>query len=153
MEQISKELMPGVVVQPLKVLRAEAGNVMHVLKHSDNIMDSFGEVYVSTIHHSSIKGWKKHKKMISNLVVPQGAVSFVFYDDRADSPTNGQFREVTLSPSDYNRVTVYPGVWMAFKGLGLGESIVINCASIEHDPNEADSEPIEESKIIPKYQF
>ena len=65
--------------------------------------------------------------MTLNLVVPVGAVKFVIYDDREGSPTRGQFEEITLSPeSCYQRLTVAPGLWMAFYGEGEGISMLMD---------------------------
>ena len=73
-----------------------------------------------------------------NLVVPVGAVKFVIYDDREGSPTCGQFEEITLSPeSCYQRLTVAPGLWMAFYGEGEGISMLMDIIPEPHDPSEA----------------
>ena len=43
----------------------------------------------------------------------------------------------------YQRLTVPPGIWVAFSGEGPGENIVLNIASIPHDPVEAETLPWE----------
>ena len=77
--------------------------------------------------------------MTLNLVVPVGAVKFVIYDDREGSPTRGQFEEITLSPeSCYQRLTVAPGLWMAFYGEGEGHyPVLMDIIPEPHDPSEA----------------
>ena len=70
--------------------------------------------------------------------LPVGAVKFVIYDDREGSPTRGQFEEITLSPeSCYQRLTVAPGLWMAFYGEGEGISMLMDIIPEPHDPSEA----------------
>ncbi|MEQ3421209.1 dTDP-4-dehydrorhamnose 3,5-epimerase, partial [Phocaeicola vulgatus] len=92
----------------------------------------------SQIEHGAAKGWKRHNRMTLNLVVPVGAVKFVIYDDREGSPTCGQFEEITLSPeSCYQRLTVAPGLWMAFYGEGEGISMLMDIIPEPHDPSEA----------------
>jgi dTDP-4-dehydrorhamnose 3,5-epimerase len=70
-----------------------------------------------------------------NLVTVSGAIKFVIYDDRENSKTKNSFFEIVLSLSNYQRLTVPSGLWMAFQGLG-DSNLLMNMASIEHDPNE-----------------
>ena len=74
--------------------------------------------------------------MTLNYAVPIGKIKFVLYDDRKGSKTKGELVELFLGPENYSLVTVPPGVWNGFKGLGTETSIVANCATIPHDPEE-----------------
>jgi dTDP-4-dehydrorhamnose 3,5-epimerase len=76
----------------------------------------------------------------AELVVPSGEVRFVVRDDR------GAAEAFHLTPDRaeaYGRLTVPPGLWMAFGGVGEGLNLLLNLASIEHDPTEADSRPLD----------
>ena len=107
---------------------------------TDAGFDGFGEAYFSTINQNDIKGWKKHTKMTLNLVVPVGAIEFVVYDeDKKD------FFCVILSQKNHQRLTVKAGLWMAFRGIDKN-NMLLNLASIEHDPNEAMNTEIDEIK-------
>ena len=139
------EQMDGISLSPLKIIKGEDGNVMHALKKTESSFSTFGEAYFSTVNYLSIKGWKKHTKMHSNLIIPHGEIQFVFYDDRKESKTNGCFFSIDLSQKNYQRLTVEPGLWMAFKGLSKAQNTVLNLASICHDPNEALNDPIDSS--------
>lgn len=110
-----------------------AGDVLHVLKCSDNGFKSFGESYFSWIHYNSIKAWKRHKRMTMNLVVPIGRVRFVFY-----STKQNKFRIEDIGESRYCRITVPAGIWFGFKGLSQTSSLILNTSDIMHDPNEVD---------------
>ncbi|MBP6714687.1 MAG: dTDP-4-dehydrorhamnose 3,5-epimerase family protein [Aliarcobacter sp.] len=129
--------MEGVILTPLKQIVNPKGDLYHALKKSDNGYKSFGEAYFSTVIKDEIKGWKKHTVMVLNLIVPIGAVEFIIYDDRIDSSTKNQFFSLILSQENYQRLTVPAGVWMAFKGIGEDLNMLLNIASIEHDPSEA----------------
>ncbi len=129
----------GVTLSPLKIIQGDKGNVMHALKSVEQSYTSFGEAYFSTIHCNEIKGWKKHHQMVLNIVVPVGKIKFVIFDDRQDSATKNQFYEVVLSPENYYRLTVQPGLWMAFKGMSEGLNMLLNIASIPHNPLEAEN--------------
>ena len=116
---------------PLKQIHNLKGDIFHAMKKSDEGFDGFGEAYFSTINQNDIKGWKKHTKMTLNLVVPVGEIEFVVYDENTK-----EFFSVILSQDNYQRLTVRAGLWMAFTGKSEN-SMLLNIASIEHNPDEA----------------
>ncbi len=133
-------------VTPLRRIQNDKGDIYHALKCSEGSFSQFGEAYFSTVIPNEVKGWKKHIKMVMNLVVPEGAIRFVLYDDREDSRTYGQFYEVTLSADNYCRLTVPAGIWMAFQGKGSALNLLLNIASLEHDPLEAQTVSLDQYK-------
>ena len=44
--------------------------------------------------------------------------------------------DVTLSHSNYKRLTIPPGLWVAFEGIGMNLNLLLNIADLEHDPQE-----------------
>jgi dTDP-4-dehydrorhamnose 3,5-epimerase len=133
----------GVTLIPLKIIKGDKGNVMHALKSEEESFKTFGEAYFSTIHYNEIKGWKKHHQMILNIVVPVGKIKFVIFDDRKNSSTHNCFFEIILSIDNYYRLTLQPGLWMAFKGMNEGLNMLLNIASIPHNPQEAENVTLE----------
>lgn len=137
--------MEGVTLHPLKHIIVSKGDIYHALKSTDEGYAGFGEAYFSQIEQGQAKGWKRHNRMVLNLIVPVGAVKFVVYDDREGSDTRGQFYEVVLSPEDnYQRLTVAPGLWMAFYGVGEGCSMLMDIIPEPHDLSEADRKDLSE---------
>lgn len=130
--------MDGVILTPLKQILHPKGDIFHGMKKSDIGYDGFGEAYFSTINKDDIKGWKKHTKMTLNLVVPVGEIKFVVYDAKTK-----EFLSVTLSQNNYQRLTLKPNLWMAFQGVGE-YNMLLNLASIEHNPNEATTKDLSE---------
>ena len=123
--------MDGVTLTSLRKIEHSKGDVFHAMKASDKGFSGFGEAYFSTVNKSDVKGWKKHTKMTLNLVVVTGEVEFVVH--------NGiDFFNVKLSKGNYQRLTVEPGLWVAFRGLS-DENMLLNIASIEHDPSESEN--------------
>lgn len=138
-------MIAGVLVTPLREIDTPGGNVFHAMKASDAGYRGFGEAYFSTMHAEKIKPWKRHNRMTLNIVVPIGKIRFVLYDDRADSPSKNEFAEVVLgNPGNYARLTVPPGVWMAFQGVAAETSLLLNVADLPHDPEEADRRSLNE---------
>ena len=123
--------MDKIIVTPLKQIYHPKGDLFHAMKKSDNGFDGFGEAYFSTINKKEIKGWKKHTQMTLNLVVVIGEIEFVVFDEDSQ-----EFFSINLSQNNYNRLTVKPNAWMAFRGIGE-YNMLLNLASIEHDPTES----------------
>ena len=123
--------MDGVILTKLKRLSNSKGDVFHAMKEGDIGFYGFGEAYFSTVNQDCIKGWKKHLRMTLNIVVPLGKVEFVIYDEDKNF-----FLNVKLSQENFQRLTIQPGLWMAFKGIEEN-NILLNLANIRHDPNES----------------
>lgn len=121
--------MDGVILTPLKKISHPNGDIFHAMKASDKNFLGFGETYFSSVKQNKIKGWKKHTKMTLNLIAAVGKIHIVVHD-------NNSFFSVVLSKDNYQRLTVAPGLWVAFKGL-TSENIILNVSNIEHDPNES----------------
>ncbi|MFI5125155.1 MAG: dTDP-4-dehydrorhamnose 3,5-epimerase family protein [Chitinophagales bacterium] len=141
-----------VMLTPLRIISGDSGDVMHALKQQEASFYGFGEAYFSTVKNKSVKGWKKHRKMILNLIVSSGAIRFVLYDGRAGSKTFQAIQEFVLSRENYQRLTVPPGIWMAFQGLSDDVNMLLNIASIPHDPADAENLPVE-NELIPFHGF
>ena len=131
--------MDGVTLTLLKQIHHPKGNILHALKKSDKGFNGFGEAYFSIVNEGEIKGWKKHSKMTLNLIVPVGEIKFVIFNKEAN-----EFFDVILSLENYQRLTINPGLWFAFQGLGKGCNMVLNIANIKHDPSEVVSKDLKE---------
>ncbi|CNF07552.1 TPA: hypothetical protein PXJ53_001210 [Yersinia enterocolitica] len=143
MDKIAQKLPLGVLVSPLKKIYNPKGCLFHVMKSTDSGYFNFGEAYFTTVNFGDIKGWKKHSEMVLNLVVIVGEVDFFIYDEVLMMTYS-----VTLSRDNYNRLTIPSGYWVSFKGVGENENIVLNLASIEHDPKESINVPIDSFPLI-----
>jgi dTDP-4-dehydrorhamnose 3,5-epimerase len=139
------KIMKGIKLTPLKHIIVPGGDIYHALRATDEGYVGFGEAYFSQIKQGVIKGWKCHNRYVLNLVVPVGSIKFVIYDDRQDSETVGEFLEITLSTIDnYQRLTVDPGLWVAFCGMSPGVSMLMDIIPEPHDPGEADKKELYE---------
>ncbi|TDB30244.1 MAG: dTDP-4-dehydrorhamnose 3,5-epimerase [Deltaproteobacteria bacterium] len=132
-------MIEGVLVTPQKRILNSKGDILHAMKRSGPGYTGFGEAYFSIVRTGLIKGWKRHRHATLNVVVPVGAIRFVIYDDRQESLTSGRFLDVTLGGANHVRLTVSPGLWMAFQGMNEGINLLLNISNEEHDPTEADN--------------
>jgi dTDP-4-dehydrorhamnose 3,5-epimerase len=129
-------MIDGVIVSPRRIIPDDRGKVMHAMKATDPEFEKFGEVYFSTIYPGVVKGWHLHKEMIINYVVPVGMIKLVLYDEREGSKTKGELNEFYIGQDNYQLVKVPPLVWNGFACVGPTPAMVLNVASIPHDPAE-----------------
>jgi dTDP-4-dehydrorhamnose 3,5-epimerase len=129
-------VIDGVLINHLNQILDERGKIMHMIRSDDEYFEKFGEIYFSFVYPGVVKAWHLHKKMKLNYAVPYGRIKLVLYDDRKDSPSKGELMELFIGPENYKLVTIPTMVWNGFKGLGNTISIVANCATLPHDPEE-----------------
>ena len=130
----------GIITTHLLKIPTDGGDVLHGIKKNEETYFGFGEAYFSNIKKGKIKGWKLHKEMTMNLIVPSGTVKFVFFDEKLKS-----HQELTIGRINYCRVTVPPKTWFAFQGLdNKYPNLVFNFANLQHDPNEVIRKEINE---------
>ena len=58
---------------------------------------------------------------------------------------NKNSKAISYHQTNIIGLTIHPGLWVAFKGLGPTPNLVLNVANIAHDPQE--SEKLDLSKI------
>lgn len=126
----------GILLTPLPIIETMGGDVMHAMKKSDVGYVGFGEAYFSWVSEGVVKAWKKHNRMTMNLVVPVGQVRFVFRVPNSLGVEEFYIEEIGVER--FVRLTVPPGIWFGFKGLGKSQSLVLNIANIPHDPCEVE---------------
>lgn len=129
-------MIKDVRIHPLRQILDERGKVMHMLRYDDPHFERFGEIYFSWVYPGVIKGWHWHKKMTLNYAVPVGMIKLVLYDDREGSSTRGEIQEIFTGEDNYVLITIPPGIWNGFKGIGVKPAMVANCATEPHDPDE-----------------
>jgi len=125
-------MLDSIIVTDLKRIAVLGGDVLHAMRIDSPGYSGYGESYFSIIESGAIKAWKKHSKMTLNLVVPQGMVKFVFTDG------NGNFLIKEIGEQKFTRLTVPPGIWFGFRGLGAAGSLILNISNILHDPREVE---------------
>ena len=109
----------------LKILSDDRGFVQHGMKINDN--NSFGirEVYFSSVNYGFYKGWKKHTRMVLNIIVVQGEINFYLANNKFS-----EFKEIKIARDDYKRLTIMPNQWMAFTSNVKPSSTIINIANL-----------------------
>ena len=142
-------LIDGVALTETKIFEQPLGDVFHGVKQTDEHINGIAEAYFSFVKPGEAKGWKRHKMMTLNLLVPIGEIAFCLFDDRPDSATFGVKQTFTLSRYNYKRLTVPPLIWTAFHGLSLSCNMLVNFTDFPHDPEESENVAIDHIDFIP----
>lgn len=129
-------MIEGITVTKLARIPDERGAIFPMMRADESDFDGFGEIYFSQVFPGVVKGWHLHQVMILHYVAIVGRVKLVVYDDRPRSATYGEINEFFLGDVNYIRIRIPAQVWNGFKGVGTTPSIVANCASVPHDPQE-----------------
>lgn len=139
----------GVKIVPLRLIADDRGAVLHMLRRDAPHFEDFGEVYFSLVKPGVVKGWKRHRQMTLNLAVPVGRIRLVMFDGRETSASRGRVQSIELGDREdiYRLAVVPPGIWTAFKAEGDAPALVANCASLPHDPAEADNRPLTDPPV------
>lgn len=140
-------MIDGVQLSNLRIIPDERGAVLHMVKSTDPAFVGFGEIYFSRITAHQRKPWRRHRVATAQLAVPIGQVRFALYDDRVDSPTDGVTWDVSIGESDYQLLTIPPGLWFAFHNVGLVDALIANCSSIPHNPSQIDRQDLATTTI------
>ena len=135
-----------------KQLPSAGGAVVHAIRQDSAGFSGFAEAYFSLVDEGAAKDWKRHERMTLNLVVPVGSVAFMLGRDLDRGAPPEHLHYVVLGPRRYLRLTVAPGWFMSFAGLGPGQSLVMNVADLQHDPAESLRLALGEGPALPDLQ-
>lgn len=140
-------VVSGVALTAETIITNDKGDISHALKKTSDGFRGFGEAYFSRVDKHAIKGWKRHNQVHINLVVPVGSILVAIHDDRTESETFGKTSVLRLGyPENYSRLTVEPGLWVAFMGEE-DVNLVLNITEREHHPDEADNADLRAIKL------
>ena len=133
---MGKNLIDSITYSPLKKIPNSLGEVWHGIRSSDKEFNYFGEAYFSFIKKGKIKGWKKHNSATLNLIVPLGEIHFFAHDFNVSNYDETKLKKFILGEENYYRLTVPPGVWLAFMGM-KNRNMLLNISDYPHNPEEA----------------
>jgi len=130
----------GLEVYYPPVFSDDRGRVQRMCRVDDPHMGrGMQEIYFSTIYPDVVKAWHLHKEMWLRYACIFGKIRIGLYDDRLGSPTRGNSLSYLINHTDrYCVLCIPPLVWNGFRCAEdwPDYSIVANCASIPHRPDE-----------------
>jgi len=131
-------MIDGVIVKKLARHVDDRGYVMEILRDDDEHFLGFGQVYVSACFPGVIKAWHCHEHQTDNFCVIQGNAKVGLYDDRPDSPTNGEAQAIVAGELSPLLIQIPPLVWHGFMPVGSETAVVVNVPTRHYDRDEPD---------------
>ena len=114
----------------LDTIETPNSNIVKIInKHKSNFF-GINEVYSSSFKKNVIRAWKKHTKMICNILVTRGSIKFVFFDDNFETSD-----EIILTDKQNKILLIKPKIWFGFKGM-KNINTLFNFSNILHVDKE-----------------
>lgn len=135
-------MIDGVEIRDLQINADERGHLVEVFREDWKMYEPEPAMsYYSLSHSGVIRAWHRHTRgQIDHFVCPSGSIKIGIYDDREDSPTQGEINTFVIG--EYNQKVIrIPGeCWHGFKVIGNEQAIMINFPTNLYDYEEPDEE-------------
>lgn len=135
-------MIEGVETKELQVNADERGHLVEVFRDDWDLYDPDPAMsYYSMTYPDIVRAWHRHLEgQTDHFVCPKGRIKIGIYDDRTDSPTQGELN--TFVVGEHNQVAVrIPGAcWHGFKAIGDEPAFLLNFPTNLYDYEEPDEE-------------
>ena len=111
---------------------------MEILRSDDNLLEKFGQVYLTTAYPNVIKAWHYHKQQDDNFCVVKGMAKVALYDGREGSPTKGNVMDFFIGEHNPCLIHIPVGVWHGYKGIGVEPTLLLNAVTLAYDYDNPD---------------
>ena len=137
-------MIDGVKLRELQVNADERGHLVEVFREDWELYNPDPAMsYYSMTYSGIVRAWHRHiEGQVDHFVCPKGRIKIGIYDDRRNSPTQGELN--TFVVGEHNQVAVrIPGdCWHGFKAIGDEPAFLLNFPSKLYDYEEPDEERI-----------
>lgn len=128
-------MIDGLQSRALDVRSDPRGDLFKLLTRDSPEFRGFSEAYVSKVAPHSIKAWRLHKEVTSNLVLICGEALMVCKKIKGEGEMTQETEQFELDDRNPTLITVPPGVWYGFKAGSTG-GVFVNLIDSLHDDEE-----------------
>lgn len=146
-------LIEGVTIKKLHYICDERGRLIEILRNDDEIFNSFGQLYMTSVNFGVVKAWHYHKEQEDHFFVVKGMLKLVLYDERQDSKTKGLVNEFFMGDFHPILIKIPPMVYHGFKGISPEETLVLNIPTRAYDHQQPDEYRIDPHENHIPYQW
>ena len=133
-----KDLIAGVVVEPLVFRKDGRGQLIEMLTQRDQEHEEIVHVYQVYAEPGSVRAWVYHQWQEDRLCYTQGQFRLVLWDIRDDSPTKGNLNVLDVGSDFPCRITIPRFVVHGLKNVGSETASFVNCPTNWYDPANPD---------------
>lgn len=129
----------GLEVRELRTIPDERGEVCELFRSDWELGDAPVEhAYLSTVRPGVVKGWVMHRAQDDRIAVLFGALRWVWFDERPDSPTAGNIVELTVTERNRAVFTTPAEVWHAVENVGVTDAAFVNFPTAPYNHADPD---------------
>ena len=89
-------------------------------------------VYMVLVRPGRVKGWVYHEVQADRIFGVVGAIKYVLWDTRPDSPTHGMINEIFLSERNRGLLVIPPLVVHAVQNVGDVDAYFVNMPTVPY---------------------
>ena len=109
--------------------------------------------YMVMVRPGSVKGWVKHLAQDDRQFPIVGALLYVLYDDRPESPTYKMVQRLTFGDRRRGLLVIPAGVYHAVQNVGPGEAFLVNLPTRPYDHASPDKYRLPIHNDVIPYSF
>jgi len=138
-------MIHDVEVRDLQVNADERGHLVEIFREDWPEYDPEPAMsYYSLSYPGIIRAWHKHHRgQVDHFVCPSGRIKVGIYDDRENSPTEGELDTYVIGEHNQQVVRVPGDCWHGFKVVGDEKAILINFPTELYDYDDPDEERLD----------
>ena len=135
-------MIEGVDTHELQVNADERGHLVEVFREDWELYDPAPAMtYYSMSYPGVVRAWHKHDRgQIDHFVCPKGRIKVGIYDDRDDSPTQGDLDTFVIGEHDQRVIRIPGDCWHGFKAIGDEPAFLLNFPTKLYDYDDPDEQ-------------
>lgn len=135
-------MIKGVDLQKLQVNTDERGHLVEIFRDDWDLYDPDPEMsYYSMTYPGITRAWHRHNRgQVDHFVCPKGRIKVGIYDDREDSPTQGDVDTFVIGEHNQQVIRIPGDCWHGFKAIGDEPAFLINMPTNLYDYEDPDEE-------------
>ncbi|MBD2771552.1 cupin domain-containing protein [Iningainema tapete] len=111
-------LLHGVQIKEMKNVVTRSGVTTEAFRMDWNLIDyPINQIIHVTQRPGAINAWHYHAKQTDHIFVTDGTIRAVLFDDRSQSPTQGQVSVLHLGRMTPTLLIIPPGIWHGVQNL------------------------------------
>ncbi|MFB6179007.1 MAG: dTDP-4-dehydrorhamnose 3,5-epimerase family protein [Halorientalis sp.] len=135
-------MIRGCAVRDLRVNADERGHLVEMFREDwEEYEPEPAMSYFSLTYPGVVRAWHRHTRgQIDHFVCPTGRIKVAVYDDREDSPTEGELDTFVIGEHDQQLVRIPGACWHGFKALGTEPALLVNFPTNLYDYDDPDEQ-------------
>jgi dTDP-4-dehydrorhamnose 3,5-epimerase len=135
-------MIDGVEVRDLQVNADERGHLVELFREDWELYDPEPAMsYYSMSYPGVVRAWHRHRRgQIDHFACPKGRLKVGIYDDREESPTQGELNTFVIGEHNQQVVRIPGSCWHGFKVIGHDSAFLLNFPTNLYDYDDPDEE-------------